>query len=283
MVALGVVLAGYALVLGVYASQRPVPAENQNLAGRLVANYLDYGLAPSYWLANIVTLDSGGHPRSGRCPLLRQARHALRLGLQAAVVQPGGRHRRLRCHRRHSRIGGVELGPGLGQKHVRVARPHLQVPAVDRARLEQEPLSQLSQTARHPAILPPRSRDLTACYPRLTRRDPRFGRCPPGGRRFVRSATCADAVVMCAPRRSLCVWTGAYSGWRTSTALPVPSVASGGCPRMRWRATCSAGSCRGGESSNVFLRNGARLYLDVGSHPEYATSECDNVARPGRT
>src|ERR687890_748763 len=33
-----------------------------------------------------------------------------------------------------------------------------------------------------------------------------------------------------------------------------------------------------GRSSNVFLRNGARLYLDVGSHPEYATPECDEVA-----
>src|SRR6187200_3344880 len=32
-----------------------------------------------------------------------------------------------------------------------------------------------------------------------------------------------------------------------------------------------------GRSSNVFLRNGARLYLDVGSHPEYATPECDHV------
>ncbi|MDR7326336.1 proteasome accessory factor A [Catenuloplanes niger] len=32
-----------------------------------------------------------------------------------------------------------------------------------------------------------------------------------------------------------------------------------------------------GRSSNVFLRNGARLYLDVGSHPEYATPECDSV------
>ena len=32
-----------------------------------------------------------------------------------------------------------------------------------------------------------------------------------------------------------------------------------------------------GRSSNVFLRNGARLYLDVGSHPEYATGECDSV------
>jgi len=32
-----------------------------------------------------------------------------------------------------------------------------------------------------------------------------------------------------------------------------------------------------GRSSNVFLRNGARLYLDVGSHPEYATPECDSA------
>src|ERR1700709_2901278 len=32
-----------------------------------------------------------------------------------------------------------------------------------------------------------------------------------------------------------------------------------------------------GRSANVFLKNGARLYLDVGSHPEYATPECDNV------
>lgn len=32
-----------------------------------------------------------------------------------------------------------------------------------------------------------------------------------------------------------------------------------------------------GRSSNVFLKNGARLYLDVGSHPEYAGPECDNI------
>src|SRR5665811_899486 len=32
-----------------------------------------------------------------------------------------------------------------------------------------------------------------------------------------------------------------------------------------------------GRSSNVFLANGSRLYLDVGSHPEYATPECDDV------
>ena len=32
-----------------------------------------------------------------------------------------------------------------------------------------------------------------------------------------------------------------------------------------------------GRSSNVFLENGGRLYLDVGSHPEFATPECDSV------
>nr|WP_269212819.1 Pup--protein ligase [Schaalia sp. lx-100] len=30
-------------------------------------------------------------------------------------------------------------------------------------------------------------------------------------------------------------------------------------------------------STNLFLRNGGRLYLDVGSHPEYATAECDRL------
>ncbi|MDU5762819.1 MAG: proteasome accessory factor PafA2 family protein, partial [Schaalia odontolytica] len=32
-----------------------------------------------------------------------------------------------------------------------------------------------------------------------------------------------------------------------------------------------------GRSSNLFLRNGGRLYLDVGAHPEYATAECDRL------
>src|SRR5881275_2172639 len=34
-----------------------------------------------------------------------------------------------------------------------------------------------------------------------------------------------------------------------------------------------------GRSSNVFLSNGSRLYLDVGSHPEYATTECDDLVQ----
>ena len=32
-----------------------------------------------------------------------------------------------------------------------------------------------------------------------------------------------------------------------------------------------------GRSSNVFLTNGSRLYIDVGAHPEYATAEADNL------
>lgn len=31
-------------------------------------------------------------------------------------------------------------------------------------------------------------------------------------------------------------------------------------------------------STNAFLSNGARLYLDVGAHPEYASAECDEVS-----
>jgi proteasome accessory factor A len=34
-----------------------------------------------------------------------------------------------------------------------------------------------------------------------------------------------------------------------------------------------------GRSSNVFLTNGSRLYIDVGAHPEYATAECDSVTQ----
>ncbi|WP_238581630.1 Pup--protein ligase [Demequina aestuarii] len=32
-----------------------------------------------------------------------------------------------------------------------------------------------------------------------------------------------------------------------------------------------------GRSSNVFLPNASRLYIDVGAHPEYATAECDSL------
>jgi len=58
--ALAVVLAGYAAALAVYAAQPPVSAEHQDLAGWLVAHHLADGLAVGYWLANSVTIDSGG-------------------------------------------------------------------------------------------------------------------------------------------------------------------------------------------------------------------------------
>ena len=32
-------------------------------------------------------------------------------------------------------------------------------------------------------------------------------------------------------------------------------------------------------SSNIFIPNASRLYLDVGSHPEYATAECDSLTQ----
>lgn len=32
-------------------------------------------------------------------------------------------------------------------------------------------------------------------------------------------------------------------------------------------------------STNIFTNNAARLYLDVGSHPEYATAECDSLSQ----
>lgn len=37
------------------------------------------------------------------------------------------------------------------------------------------------------------------------------------------------------------------------------------------------GALARGRSSNMFLGNGGRLYLDVGAHPEYATAECANL------
>jgi hypothetical protein len=57
---LGAVLVGYAVVLAGYAAQPPAPAEHQDLAGWLVTHHLTGGLAADYWLANSVTVDSGG-------------------------------------------------------------------------------------------------------------------------------------------------------------------------------------------------------------------------------
>src|SRR5260370_13040159 len=60
--ALAGVLACYALFL-LYDASRPAPfSPNQRVASWLTAHHLRYGLA-SYWEANSVTIDSGGHVR----------------------------------------------------------------------------------------------------------------------------------------------------------------------------------------------------------------------------
>ena len=69
------------------------------------------------------------------------------------------------------------------------------------------------------------------------------------------------------PRLGCSPWSAGSSASRTSTASPARCGASAGSAPTRSPATCSAGSCRWGRSSNVFLANGARLYLDVGSPP----------------
>ena len=72
-------------------------------------------------------------------------------------------------------------------------------------------------------------------------------------------------------------WSAASTDSRTSTASRARCAGSAGSSpdevaRYLFRRVVSWG-----RSSNVFLQNGARLYLDVGSHPEYATPECDSL------
>ena len=55
----------------------------------------------------------------------------------------------------------------------------------------------------------------------------------------------------------------------------------GGTPPLDPEETAAELFCavlESGLSTNAFLANGARLYLDVGAHPEYATAECRTVA-----
>ena len=72
-------------------------------------------------------------------------------------------------------------------------------------------------------------------------------------------------------------WTGASSGLETEYGVTCTykgqrRLSPDEVARYLFRRVVSWG-----RSSNVFLRNGSRLYLDVGSHPEYATPECDAV------
>ena len=86
---------------------------------------------------------------------------------------------------------------------------------------------------------------------------------------FRRDASHAGTYVGCVDRRIFGVETeyGITCTFRGQRRLSPDEVA-----RYLFRRVVSWG-----RSSNVFLRNGARLYLDVGSHPEYATPECNNL------
>ena len=55
-------------------------------------------------------------------------------------------------------------------------------------------------------------------------------------------------------------------------ARPAPAQ-----PRRGGPLPVPPGRVAGAAARNVFLANGARLYLDVGCHPEYATPECDSI------
>lgn len=60
---------------------------------------------------------------------------------------------------------------------------------------------------------------------------------------------------------------------------PPPALATGGEDnKADWAAKLLFRPfIKRGRTSNMFLPNGGRLYLDVGSHPEYATAECDKL------
>src|SRR5438105_1563973 len=66
--------------------------------------------------------------------------------------------------------------------------------------------------------------------------------------------------------------TGSVRCSIAALGAPEPGPERPGIGRGTWR-----GHPRLGRASTVFRENGARLYLDVGSHPEYATPECDSI------
>ena len=72
-------------------------------------------------------------------------------------------------------------------------------------------------------------------------------------------------------------WTAGSTVWRPSTGSPAPPEATRRLTPDEVARYLFRRVVTWGRSSNVFLRNGSRIYLDVGSHPEYATAECDDL------
>ncbi|WP_235931410.1 MULTISPECIES: Pup--protein ligase [Actinomyces] len=77
---------------------------------------------------------------------------------------------------------------------------------------------------------------------------------------------------MTAPARRVIGIETEYGITCASTAGSVPPLDADHAARELFAPVVARG-----RSSNVFTRAGARLYLDVGSHPEYATAECDRL------
>ncbi len=131
--------------------------------------------------------------------------------------------------------------------------------------------SDSSRAGRHGAV--PRSRMLWVC--RVTSTDGRPGRpsrAESGGRAtrsgMAHMITDSASVLFLKPRRPrVGTWSAGSSGSRTSTASPARSTGSAGSRRTRLPRYLFRKVVSWGRSSNVFLSNGSRLYLDVGSTP----------------
>ena len=98
------------------------------------------------------------------------------------------------------------------------------------------------------------------------------------GRRLARPRPADISVPARASRGVRCAaWIAASSAWRTSTASRARSGVSAASRRTRWRATCSAASCRGDAAATSSCATAPGSTSTSGSHPEYATPECDDI------
>ncbi|RJF43133.1 proteasome protein [Actinomyces sp. 2119] len=90
-----------------------------------------------------------------------------------------------------------------------------------------------------------------------------------------------ELAVVCAPLRGAVGARADAPTGRTGPAESADSTGSTGPADLMGAQEAAAFLLRhrpeGYRSDNLFLPNGGRLYLDVGSHPEYATAECATV------
>ena len=72
-------------------------------------------------------------------------------------------------------------------------------------------------------------------------------------------------------------WTGESSASRTSTGSPALCAVNDVSAPTRWPATSSAGWCRGAVAPTSSWPTAPGSISTSGSHPEYATPECDSI------